>query len=118
MTNIQIVEGDEFKKEFVKLTKKWSSLPDDFAFFIKALKTDPKQHIRISDLGDTQGCVFYKVKKFRCASIARASSKSWIRIIYRYSESAAMVEIMFIEVYHKNEKANHDEERIKKYLLP
>jgi mRNA-degrading endonuclease RelE of RelBE toxin-antitoxin system len=119
MTNIQITMLESFQKEFEKLSKKWRSLPVDFSIFLKTLKTNPRQHVRISELWDTVEWDFYKVKKFRCSSIARASTKSWIRIIYRYIESTETIElseITFVELYHKNEKENHDSERIKKHF--
>lgn len=119
ITNIQIVETQEFQKEFEKLSKKRRSLPNDFSFFLKALKIDPRQHTRISDIWNTIMWEFYKVRKFRCESIARASTKSGIRIIYRYIEDTEVIElseITFIEIYHKNEKENHDTERIKQHF--
>ena len=119
MAKTQITMHEEFQKEFEKLSKKWRSLPADFAIFLKTLKINPRQHVRISELWNTIQWEFYKVKKFRCTSIARSSTNSWIRIIYRYTENTDIIElaeISFIELYHKNEKENHDIERIKKYF--
>lgn len=112
---VQFSEYEEFAKEFKKLAKKWNTLAKDFEIFCKVLKTNPRQHIAISWLWEDVDWEFYKVKKFVCRSIAKNSKKSWIRIVYCYKEDTETIEfseITFIEVYHKNQKANHDIERI------
>jgi len=41
-----------------------------------------------------------------------------MRLVYKYSgedNSIEFCEIEFIEIFHKNQKENHDIERIKKY---
>lgn len=111
---MQIRRLPEFEKEIKQLTKKYPSLGADFSDFEKVLVHSPRDNIRIDALkipGE-----FYKVKKFRCQSIARQSQQSGIRIIYRYLEDQELIELTYIEIYHKNQKANHDNERIKKYF--
>lgn len=113
----------EFEKEFKKLSKKYLSLKDDLDVFCETLEFDPiwenllSNHIvKISWLWEDVKWDFYKVRRFVCKSIAWNSSNSWIRIIYKYEKNLNIInfeEIEFIEIYHKNNKENHDIERIK-----
>jgi len=113
----------EFEKEFKKLNKKYLSLKEDFDDFCETLELDPiwesilSAHIvQISWLWEEVKGDFYKVRRFVCKSISWNSSNSWIRIIYKYTkDSIEFCEIEFIEIYHKNQKSNHDIERIKKH---
>ena len=111
--NMQINRLPEFEKEFKKLTKKYHSLVEDFQDFEKLLINFPRDNIRIVWVGKEVKWEFYKVKKFRCQSIARQSQNSGIRIIYRYLEEESLIELTYIEIYHKNQKEKHDSERIK-----
>lgn len=110
---MQIKKLPEFEKEFKRLTKKYHSLAEDFVDFEKLLVNFPRDNIRIEWLWENIRWEFYKVKKFRCQSIARQSQNSGIRIIYRYLEESSLIELTYIEIYHKNQKPNHDIERIK-----
>ena len=113
-------ELDEFKKEFKKLLKKYHSLIDDFEDFKFWLEDDPvwkdlpQRHIiKISWLWKKVNWDFYKIKKFYCKSL---KTNSVIRIIYKYNNENSSIEfceIEFIEIYHKNNKSNHNIERIK-----
>jgi hypothetical protein len=92
------------------------SLESDFRDFEKVLITFPKENIRINWLDEHVEWEIYKVKKFRCQSIARQSQDSGIRIVYRYFEEKELIELTYIEIFHKNQKENHDIERIKSYF--
>ena len=113
----------DFEKELKKLSKKYPSLKEDLDDFCKVLELDPtwetllSSHIvKISWLWEKVEWDFFKVRKFVCRSISWNSSNSWIRIIYKYLQDIVeFCEIEFIEIYHKNDKSNHDIERIKKY---
>lgn len=108
----------EFTKEYIKLCKKYPSLEKDFAIFKSALAINPFCHIRIEGLGNSITGIFFKVKKFRCQSIAKNSVQSGIRIVYRYIEPVKTIEfceIEFVEIYHKNCKSDIDRERIKRF---
>lgn len=115
-------QWSEFIKEFKKLLKKYRSLEEDFNVFQDALEDDPiweelpSEHIvAIAWLWEEVQGKFFKVRKFSCTSLR---SNTDIRIIYRYNEdekSIEFYEIKFIEIYHKNQKSNHDIERIKQY---
>ena len=113
---MQIQKLPEFEKEFKQLAKKYVSLESDFSDFEKVLENSPRDNIPIDWLGKNIKWAFYKVKKFRCQSIARQSQNSGIRIIYRYLEDEEIIELTYIEIYHKNQKENHDIERIRKYF--
>ena len=60
---VEIVLGDEFKRQFKRLAKKYPSLKDDFITFKKELADDPFQG---SDLGNG-------TRKVRMAIATRAS---------------------------------------------
>lgn len=119
---MEIKKLQEFEKEFKHLCKKYSSLENDFIDFQETLEVYLKEDFkkneelwmlweRIANLWKDVDWNFFKFKKFMCFSIARQSKNSWIRIIYCYSEESE--ELEFIEIYHKNQKENHDIERIK-----
>lgn len=122
---MKIIRRDEFEKEFTKLCKKYKSLEEDFETFLLTLELDPcwenilSNHIvQIAWLGWNIKAKFYKVRKFVCKSISGNSTKSGLRIIYTYIKESEIIElssIEFIEIYQKNQKENHDIERIKKY---
>ncbi len=113
----------EFKKELKKLSKKYPSLIEDFGDLKSLLETSPKWEIlpknhivRISWLWKEIVEEFYKIRRFSCKSLRT----NWdIRIIYKYcyeDRTIEFCEIEFIEIFHKNQKENHDIERIKKYF--
>ncbi len=106
----------EFTKDLKKLLKKYRSLEDDMKIFEDtALKMFHNLNIpydgilQISQLGIELPKI-YKVKKFACKSLKGKGAQSGIRIIYaHYPEKNT---IQYIEIYHKNEKANEDKDRI------
>lgn len=118
-------ELDEFSKEFKKLCKKYPSLENDLSVFKSVLEINPRWEllpsetiVRISNLWEKVEKEIYKVRKFPCESISRNSKNSGIRVIYCYDEAKnelSFEEIEFIEIYHKNQKENHDSDRIKEY---
>lgn len=122
---MKITRCVEFEKEFGKLCKKYRSLEEDFTTFLLTLELDPfwenilSNHIvQISWLWADIKHSFYKVRKFTCRSISWNSSNSGLRIVYRYIDETWEIEfseIEFVEIFHKNQKENHDIERIRKY---
>jgi len=112
----------EFEKEFKKLSKKYPSLKSDLDAFCETLEIDPRWEsilsnhvVKIAWLWEKIEWDFFKVRKFVCKSISWNSANSWIRIIYKYTKDGIeFCEIEFIEIYHKNQKENHNIERIKK----
>lgn len=118
MVDVKFEAVPEFNKELKKLSKKYKLLNEDFENFRTVLTKKLPNHtsgtFEISDLGANVKTPIYKVKHFRSRAFRGKGSRSGFRIIYahiQYSEK-----IIFIEIYHKSNKSNHDTERIKKYF--
>jgi len=107
----------EFEKDLKKLKKKYKTLDGDLEVFKKALKVNPENLtgvVRISSLGEKIKTGIYKARKFYCKSLKGKGAKSGIRVIYAYIPEED--KIIFIEIYHKGKKSNHDIKRIEKYF--
>ena len=63
---VEIVLGDEFKRQFKRLAKKYPSLKDDFITFKKELADEPFQ-------GSDLGC---GTRKVRMAIVSKGKGKS------------------------------------------
>lgn len=117
----KISQCEEFTKDFKKLLKRYRSLEEDLAIFIKAqlysfhkLQIDNQGLVRLSGLGFDSPAV-YKARKFACRVLKGKGSRSGIRIIYAYlTEKDA---IYFIEIYSKTDKENEDRQRIKEKFV-
>ncbi len=121
-------ELNEFKNDLKKLSKRYKSLKDDLGIIRKVLKVNPDARppfsFNIDGLGITN-CVI-KVKKIACKSLKGKGVNTGLRLIYAHFKKrveevegieAEMEEkIIFVELYHKNDKANEDKERILKYF--
>ena len=113
----EIDEINLFLKDLKRLRKQYRSIDEDLDVFIKALLV--RLPNRLPDtfripLGDEfQDDPVFKTKSFRCKSLG-GGGRSGIRIIYAYNESTD--QITLIEMYHKNEKENHDQDRILAFL--
>nr|QNO43679.1 hypothetical protein FICJDHNH_00019 [Methanosarcinales archaeon ANME-2c ERB4]QNO43966.1 hypothetical protein AECFJODE_00019 [Methanosarcinales archaeon ANME-2c ERB4]QNO50640.1 hypothetical protein PPJMCGDE_00011 [Methanosarcinales archaeon ANME-2c ERB4] len=118
MTDVEFEAVPEFPKELEKLSKKCKSLNGDFGNFKKVLTKTMPNHVsgtvRISGLGENVKIPIYKVKHFRSIDFKGRGSRSGFRIIYAHIQNSEKV--IFIEIYNKNNKTNHDERRIKKYF--
>ncbi len=105
-------ELDEFKKDLKRLLKKYRSLEDDLATIRKVLKLEPGERppfsFRINGLGIDLYVI--KVRKIACKSLKGRGVNTGLRLVYVYFEDKG--EIVFIELYHKNDKENEDHERI------
>ncbi len=105
-------ELNEFKKDLKKLLKKYRSLNDDLEVVRKVLKAEPEERppfsFRIDGLG-IKTCII-KVRKIACKSLKGRGVNTGLRLIYAHFEEEQ--KITFIELYHKNNKANEDKERI------
>ena len=106
-------EITEFGKDFKKLLKRYRTLEDDLDVVKKVLLVEPKERppfsYRIDGLG-LSTCVI-KVKKIACKSLKGKGANSGLRLIYAHFEEEK--KIVFVELYHKNDKENEDKERIK-----
>jgi len=103
---------NEFKKDLKNLLKKYRTLNEDLDVVKQVLSTSPDERppfsFRIDNLG-LETCVI-KVKKIACKALKGRGVNSGLRLIYAYFEKEE--KIVFIELYHKNDKENEDKQRI------
>jgi len=109
---INFEELPEYQKDLKRLLKKYRTLNRDLEDVRKGLNVYPEAFppysFRIEGLGITT-CVI-NVKKIPSDSFKRKGINSGFRLIYAYFGKEK--QIVFIELYHKNEKENEDRERI------
>ena len=107
--NANIRVGDEFKRQFKRLAKKYRSLLTDFEAFVQALEDNPQQGV---DLG-------HGVRKVRMPITSKSKGKSGGARIITYNELVAVdfVEITLLTIYDKNEMDNVSDDYIKS-LIP
>lgn len=102
----------EFSKDLKNLLKKYRTLNEDLEVVKKVLEVTPQERppfsFRIDNLG-LETCVI-KVKKIACKALKGRGVNSGLRLIYAHFE--AEQKIIFIELYHKNDKENEDKQRI------
>lgn len=112
MKKIQFEELLEFKKDLKQLLKKFRTLNGDLEVVKQDLNDEPGESppfsYRINGLG-IETCVI-KVKKIACKALKGRGVNSGLRLIYAYYESEAKV--VFVELYHKDDKENEDKQRI------
>ena len=105
-------ELNEFQKDLKKLLKKYRTLKDDLKDVEKILKVKPEARppfsFQIDNLG-LKTCVI-KVKKIACRALKGRGVNSGLRLIYAHFLEED--KIIFIEIYHKNDKENEDRQRI------
>lgn len=102
----------EFKKDLKKLLKKYRTLNDDLDIVKQVLATAPNERppfsFHIDNLG-LETCII-KVKKIACKALKGRGVNSGLRLIYAHFHEEKR--IVFIELYHKNDKENEDRQRI------
>ena len=112
MKKIQFEELLEFKKDLKQLLKKFRTLNDDLDVVKQDLNDEPGESppfsYRINGLG-IETCVI-KVKKIACKALKGRGVNSGLRLIYAYYEKEE--KIIFVELYHKDDKENEDKQRI------
>ena len=105
-------ELTEFQKNLKSLLKKYRTLNDDLDVVKQVLTTAPEARppfsFRVDNLA-LETCVI-KVKKIACKALKGRGINSGLRLIYAYFKEEEKV--VFIELYHKNDKGNEDKERI------
>lgn len=105
-------ELTEFQKDLKNLLKKYRTLNDDLYVVKQVLTTAPDARppfsFRIDNL-TLETCVI-KVKKIACKSLKGRGVNSGLRLIYAYFKDQE--KIIFVELYHKNDKENEDKQRI------
>ncbi|HEX2935590.1 MAG TPA: hypothetical protein VHO72_09585 [Bacteroidales bacterium] len=101
-----------FTKDVKDLLKRYRTLNDDLDVVKKVLEVVPDERppfsFRIDGLGITT-CVI-KVKKIACKSLKGRGVNSGLRLIYAYFKEEQ--KIIFLELFHKNDKENEDRKRI------
>jgi hypothetical protein len=106
------IQLDEFRKDLKFLEKNYRSLPEDLEVVKRVLEVYPSRRppfsFEISDLS-LSTCVI-KVKKIACKSLKGRGVNSGLRLIYAYFPVEN--KIVFVELYHKNNKATEDRGRI------
>jgi hypothetical protein len=103
----------EFKKDLKTLLKRYRSLKDDLEVVKKVLGISPNERPPFSFVIDNlqiETCVI-KVKKIACKALKGKGVNSGLRLIYAYFPNDP--KIIFIEIYHKNDKEMVDSQRIK-----
>jgi len=104
----------ELEKDLKLLLKKYRSLNEDLTEIKTILKKKPDERppfsYRIDNLG-IETCII-KVKKIACKSLKGRGVNSGFRLIYAYFPDE--YKIIFIELYHKNDKEKEDRLRILK----
>jgi len=109
---ISFEELPEFRKDLKKLLKKYRTLNDDLTIIKLDLNDEPEAHppfsFRIDGLG-IETCTI-KVKKIACRALKGRGVNSGLRLIYAHFQEED--KIIFIEIYHKNDKENEDRQRI------
>lgn len=105
-------ELPEFKRDLKTLLKKYRTLHDDITVVKKVLEILPDERppfsFRIDQLG-IETCVI-KIKKMACKALKGKGVNSGFRLVYAYFPD--LQKIIFIELYHKNNKENEDRNRI------
>lgn len=102
----------EFQKDLKGLLKKFRTLNDDMEIVKQVLEVFPDERPPFSFWIDNLGletCII-KVKKIACKALKGQGVNSGIRLIYAYFEKEQ--KIIFIELYHKNDKEKEDRQRI------
>ncbi len=102
----------EFDKDLKSLLKKYRTLNDDLNEVKTILKKRPDERppfsFRINNLG-LETCII-KVKKIACRALKGSGVNSGLRLIYAHFPDEQ--KIIFIELYHKNDKEIEDRKRI------
>ncbi len=101
-----------FNKDVKTLLKKYRTLNDDLTVIKTILNKLPHERppfsYRIDNLG-IETCII-KVKKMACKSLKGRGVNSGLRLVYAHF--SVEQKIIFIELYHKNDKEIEDRKRI------
>ena len=103
----------EYHRDLKKLSKKYRTIEDDMEVVKKVLEVHPLERPPFSFVIDNLGidaCII-KVKKIASRSFKGKGVNSGFRLIYALFEKEE--KIVFVELYHKSNKAMEDRDRIK-----
>jgi len=118
--SIQVVRDPRFVKDLKRLLKKYPSLPEDLVTFEKVLLlAHANPDLQPESMGfyplslpglEAENC--FIAKRFACRSLRGSGSQSGIRVVYRIDREC--VRLLYIEIFHKNEKPVPDYDRLHK----
>ncbi len=100
----------EFQKEFSKLERKYPSLTKDLEDLEEILQASPTGIGKNFTIIHSDNDIKVVKVRLHCESL-RARN---IRLIYAYHDDG--IEFVYIEIYYKGDKENHDYERVEEYL--
>lgn len=102
-------QSGEFQKEIKKLSKKYRNLDKDLDKLLVAIKTEALNFdgLAAAILHRQGEVVVIKARLF-----SRYLRQDSLRVIYIQNGS----KVLLIEMYHKNQKAREDKDRIKRYM--
>jgi hypothetical protein len=102
----------EFERDLKQILRKYRTISDDLEVIKTILEKKPDERptfsYRIDNLG-IETCVI-KVKKIACKAIKGRGVNSGLRLVYAFFKKEE--KIIFIELYHKNNKEIEDRQRI------
>jgi len=111
----------EFDRDLKKYSRKYRSLSDDIkdlktalivAHFTSGISSESMGFFPISHPEIPDG--FFIAKKFACKAIKGSGSRSGFRVVYHLQ--GKIFNICLLELFHKNDKAVEDFQRIKDYI--
>ena len=105
---VEIYLGEEFKRQFKRLAKKYHSLTNDFKVFMRAIATDPMQ---VVDLGNNMRKV-----RMTIASKGKGKSSGARVITYHVVLTHEHIEVNLLTIYDKSELANVSDSYLKSLL--
>ncbi len=112
------LELSEFTRDLKRLKKRYPIIIEDLKVIQQIIEVKPNERppfsYRINNLGLDKNII--KIKKIACRSLKGFGVQSGLRIVYAYLEYQA--KIVFIEIFHKNEKEREDRQRIFQYFYP
>ena len=100
----------EFEKEFSKLERKYSSLPEDLEDLEEILGTSPVGIGKNFTIIYSCENIKVVIVKLHCETLRDRT----IRLFYAYHDNR--IEFVYIEIYYKGNKENHEYERVNEYL--
>ncbi len=100
----------EFEKEFLRLSQKYRSLPEDLEKLKRLIESRPTGSGKNFTIIHSGPEIKIIKNRLTCKSLRNRS----IRLIYAYHEK--ILTFIYIEIYFKGDKANEDRTRIKDYL--
>jgi hypothetical protein len=100
----------QFEKEFLKLSKKYRSLPEDLEKLEKLIALEP------TGIGTNFVTVHHseEVKIIKTRLACRSLRGRSIRIVYAYHQKTFT--FVYIEIYFKGDKENEDRRRVDDYI--